>query len=171
MSANIKVTLKKLTNTNLNDALAYIDEYNGDKNKIYEPCPYTKESIESMVKDSSSLLYGTYVDGKMVAISGVTIDVDDCIDFIYKEGLDSQNNLKFTPFSILPAMMGKDILKTSTLKLIDYVASMNCENLLCVCSLDNIIDSGIAKKLGMDMVENYDNNNRKIFILKIVHAE
>ena len=72
--------------------------------------------------------------------------------------------MRFADFAILPSARGEHILSYSTEKLVKYVEKMGCNNLLCVCGLDDIIASGVAKKLNMQMQENYDNNNRKIFL-------
>ena len=155
------ITIKKITENNITDAYAFVDTYNATDST----CPYTKEDFDNAIVDPTTLLYGTYISGSIVAISGITIDMACCLDFLEDNKLEHDNNVRFTKFAILPSARGEHILSYSTEKLVKYVESMGCENLLCVCGLDDIIDSGVAKKLNMQMQENYDNNNRKVFLL------
>lgn len=155
------ITIKKITDKNIADAYAFVDTYN----KSGDTCPYSNEDFDSAIIDPTTLLYGTYISGNMVAVSGITIDMGCCLDFLEDKKIEHDNNVRFTKFAILPSARGEHILSYSTEKLVKYVESMGCENLLCVCGLDDIIDSGVAKKLNMEMQENYDNNNRKVFLL------
>lgn len=154
------ITIKKITEKNISDAYNFVDDYNSTQNT----CPYTKEDFDNAIIDPTSLLYGTYLDGKLVAISGITIDMSCCLDFLEHNNIEHDNNVRFATFAILPSARGEQILSYSTEKLVKYVKDMDCDNLLCVCGLDDIVACGIAKKLGMEMQENYDSNNRKVFL-------
>lgn len=154
------ITVKKITEQNIVDAYAFVTAYNETDSN----CPYTNETFDSAIMDPTTILYGTYVAGKIVAVSGITIDMSCCLDFLETKKIEHDNNVRFADFAILPCARGEHILSYSTEKLVKYVEKMGCNNLLCVCGLDDIIASGVAKKLNMEMQENYDNNNRKVFL-------
>lgn len=161
------ITIKKITDKNIADAYAFVEEYN----KVASDCPYTSDMFDEAICDPTTILYGTYLDGKMVAVSGITIDMSCCLDFLEEKNIEHDNNVRFAPFAIHPSARGEQILSYSTEKLVKYVKNMGCDNLLCVCGLDDIIASGVAKKLNMQMQENYDNNNRKVFLVHFDKAD
>ena len=157
------ISIKKITEANIPDAIDFVNRYNAEHDSV--ACPYTTTVFDTIIDDPTTILYGTYIEGKIVAISGITLNMECCEDFLVEKKIADKNNVRFADFAILPSMRGEHILSYSCEKLINYVKSMGCDNLLCVCGLDDITSSGVAKQLKMVMQENYDNNNRKIFVM------
>lgn len=117
--------------------------------------PWTEEQMNRFFDDKYSILFGAYIDNKLVAMTQIFMPIEIEEEYYEILNVTKPNSIcELGGFLVLKEYRKKGIMSELSKVTMDYFASLDYDYIISTVHPDNLASNKIVLKLGFDLYKN-----------------